>query len=103
MYGKLTICFFCVFHVLRNLLLIYICNLHWNPPRYSRGNQNGDTGLHIAALRKDVELVRLLIAYGAGVDCSNSSGDTPLIVACSCNESTVVSALLEHHAEINKV
>ncbi|XP_043267430.1 serine/threonine-protein phosphatase 6 regulatory ankyrin repeat subunit A-like isoform X3 [Venturia canescens] len=41
----------------------------------------GDTALHLAARRRDVDMVRILVDYGASVDMQNGEGQTPLHIA----------------------
>ncbi|XP_059221193.1 serine/threonine-protein phosphatase 6 regulatory ankyrin repeat subunit A isoform X1 [Stomoxys calcitrans] len=42
---------------------------------------NGDTALHLAARRRDVDMVRILVDYGTNVDTQNGEGQTPLHIA----------------------
>ena len=44
-------------------------------------NQAGDTGLHVAALKRFETVVRLLAEHGAQLDATNTMGETPLAVA----------------------
>lgn len=48
------------------------------PDQLKATNPQGDTALHIAARRRDVDMVRILVDYGAQVDMQNVSVPTPL-------------------------
>ncbi|XP_054262267.1 ankyrin-1-like [Macrosteles quadrilineatus] len=51
---------------------------------------NGDTALHLAARRRDVDMVRILVDYGANVDSQNSEGQTALHIASAEGDETLV-------------
>ncbi|XP_055644880.1 serine/threonine-protein phosphatase 6 regulatory ankyrin repeat subunit B isoform X8 [Toxorhynchites rutilus septentrionalis] len=51
---------------------------------------NGDTALHLAARRKDVEMARILIDYGANVDLQNGEGQTALHIAAAEGDEAMV-------------
>ncbi|XP_053677249.1 serine/threonine-protein phosphatase 6 regulatory ankyrin repeat subunit B isoform X5 [Anopheles nili] len=51
---------------------------------------NGDTALHLAARRKDVEMARILIDYGANVDVQNGEGQTALHIAAAEGDEAMV-------------
>ncbi|XP_058818348.1 serine/threonine-protein phosphatase 6 regulatory ankyrin repeat subunit A isoform X2 [Topomyia yanbarensis] len=51
---------------------------------------NGDTALHLAARRKDVEMARILIDYGANVDLQNGDGQTALHIAAAEGDEAMV-------------
>ncbi len=40
--------------------------------------KKGNTALHIASLAGQLEVVELLVKYGANVDCRSQNGFTPL-------------------------
>ncbi|KAL5278770.1 hypothetical protein ACFFRR_003410 [Megaselia abdita] len=44
---------------------------------------NGDTALHLAARRRDVDMVRILVDYGTNVDTQNGEGQTPVHIAAA--------------------
>lgn len=58
----------------------------------------GNTPLHVAAIRGDVEMVTLLLNAGAEVNAVGEYGDTPLHEAVSQGHSQVVQLLLSHGA-----
>lgn len=51
---------------------------------------NGDTALHLAARRKDVDMVRILIDYGANVDVQNGEGQTALHISAAEGDDQMV-------------
>ncbi|XP_021701891.1 serine/threonine-protein phosphatase 6 regulatory ankyrin repeat subunit B isoform X2 [Aedes aegypti] len=51
---------------------------------------NGDTALHLAARRKDVEMARILLDYGANVDLQNGDGQTALHIAAAEGDESMV-------------
>ncbi|XP_065174102.1 serine/threonine-protein phosphatase 6 regulatory ankyrin repeat subunit A isoform X3 [Atheta coriaria] len=51
---------------------------------------NGDTALHLAARRKDIDMVRILVDYGTSVDIRNGEGQTPLHIAAAEGDETLV-------------
>lgn len=50
----------------------------------------GDTALHLAARRRDVDMSRILIDYGAAVDAVNGSGQTALHIAAAEGDEPLV-------------
>ncbi|KAK9890747.1 hypothetical protein WA026_012095 [Henosepilachna vigintioctopunctata] len=51
---------------------------------------NGDTALHLAVRRKDIDMVRILVDYGTSVDIQNGEGQTPLHIAAAEGDETMV-------------
>ncbi|XP_050310455.1 serine/threonine-protein phosphatase 6 regulatory ankyrin repeat subunit A isoform X3 [Anthonomus grandis grandis] len=51
---------------------------------------NGDTALHLAVRRKDIDMVRILVDYGTNVDIRNGEGQTPLHIAAAEGDEVLV-------------
>ncbi|CAH1122114.1 unnamed protein product [Ceutorhynchus assimilis] len=51
---------------------------------------NGDTALHLAVRRKDIDMVRILVDYGTNVDIRNGEGQTPLHIAAAEGDEILV-------------
>ena len=60
------------------------------------------TALYIACQKGHLELVRLLVEKGAGVDIEGCNMFTPLYMACQKGHLEIVQVLLEMGADINK-
>lgn len=54
------------------------------------------TPLHIASMRGDIVLVKLLLEKGTKVNAKNELGETPLHFACEMGRGEVVKYLVEH-------
>ncbi|KAH9918246.1 ankyrin [Epithele typhae] len=69
-------------------------------------NVEGKTPLHVAALKGNEELVRMLCDLGADVDLADNEGNTPLHYASSWGHITIVQLLIErgcqYHARNNQ-
>ncbi|CAH0702580.1 unnamed protein product [Spodoptera exigua] len=50
----------------------------------------GDTALHLAARRRDVDMARILVDYGAAVDAVNGAGQTALHIAAAEGDEPLV-------------
>ncbi|XP_046389392.1 ankyrin-1 [Ischnura elegans] len=50
----------------------------------------GDTALHLAARRRDVDMLRILVDYGANVDMQNNDGQTALHIASAEGDDSLV-------------
>lgn len=50
----------------------------------------GDTALHLAARRRDVDMARILIDYGAAIDAVNGAGQTALHIAAAEGDEPLV-------------
>lgn len=61
---------------------------------------DGNTGLHIAAMMDEADLVNFLIVKGAKVELRNNDGDTPLLVAAKNNALNAASTLTLYRADI---
>lgn len=45
--------------------------------------ENGDTALHLATRRRDIDMVRILVDYGSNVDVQNGEGQTALHICAA--------------------
>ncbi|RXN31389.1 BRCA1-associated RING domain 1 [Labeo rohita] len=70
-------------------------------PTYMKRNLNGETPLHLAAIKGDVEEVRKLLAQGADPNLKDNAGWTPLHEACNLGHLGVVDELLQKGALLN--
>ncbi len=65
-------------------------------------NEDGVTGLNVAASKGCVECLRLLLDAGADVNSANIDGMTPLMEACAERTATaVVELLIKEGADVN--
>lgn len=70
-------------------------------PAYMKRNHKGETPLHLAAIKGDVEEVRKLLAQGADPNLKDNAGWTPLHEACNLGHLGVVEELLQQGALLN--
>lgn len=70
-------------------------------PVYMKRNHKGETALHLAASKGDVEGVRKLLAQGADPNLKDNAGWTPLHEACNVGHLGVVEELLQQGALLN--
>ncbi|XP_051998907.1 BRCA1-associated RING domain protein 1 [Xyrauchen texanus] len=70
-------------------------------PAYMKKNHKGETPLHLAAIKGDLEEVRNLLALGADPNLKDNAGWTPLHEACNLGHLAVVEELLQHGALLN--
>jgi hypothetical protein len=75
----------------------------WIPGFQKRVNkkskQEGQTALHLAAWKKDMAIVRLLLDKGADIEAENING-TALHIAASIGDTAVVRLLLDRGADV---
>jgi ankyrin repeat protein len=62
----------------------------------------GDSALHYAAERGNLDFIRFLIAHGATVDFPNKQGTTPIMVAADHAQPAAVRLLLKSGADPKK-
>lgn len=77
--------------------------LERHPEWIASTNQYGATPLHLAAASGRLEIVELLLAYGADIQAQTSDGYTPLHTAAWRGRVAVVGCLLNHGALIDAV
>ncbi|KAK3542787.1 hypothetical protein QTP70_002990 [Hemibagrus guttatus] len=70
-------------------------------PAYMKRNHKGETPLHLAAIKGDVEMTRELLEQGADPNLKDHAGWTPLHEACNLGHVGVVELLLQQGALIN--
>ncbi|KAM3929137.1 uncharacterized protein RB166_006918 [Leptodactylus fuscus] len=61
----------------------------------------GDCALHTCCRKRDMDLTKLIIEYGASVDCQNGEGQTPLHIAAWEGDETIVKFLHQCKANPN--
>ncbi|WP_251566748.1 ankyrin repeat domain-containing protein [Erythrobacter sp. 3-20A1M] len=67
----------------------------------ARDRSSGETGLHIAAKRRDAAWIRFLLQRGANPNLADNKGVSPLMIATRFGDVPSVSALLDGGARIN--
>ncbi|XP_072541557.1 BRCA1-associated RING domain protein 1 isoform X2 [Salminus brasiliensis] len=70
-------------------------------PAYMKRNHKGETPLHLAAIKGDVEATKELLAQGADPNLKDHAGWTPLHEACNLGHLGVVEVLLLQGALLN--
>ncbi|XP_050446201.1 serine/threonine-protein phosphatase 6 regulatory ankyrin repeat subunit A isoform X1 [Cataglyphis hispanica] len=60
------------------------------PDQLRATTPSGDSALHLAARRRDIDMVRILVDYGAPVDMQNGDGQTALHIASAEGDETLV-------------
>ncbi|XP_071864941.1 no mechanoreceptor potential C isoform X2 [Bombus fervidus] len=60
------------------------------PDQLRATTTKGDSALHLAARRRDIDMVRILVDYGATVDMQNGDGQTALHIASAEGDETLV-------------
>uniref|UniRef100_A0A8W8JLN2 Uncharacterized protein n=1 Tax=Magallana gigas TaxID=29159 RepID=A0A8W8JLN2_MAGGI len=63
--------------------------------------ENGDSALHIACRRRDIDMARMLIEAGSPVDLRNEEGHTPLHIAAWEGDEVMVKYLYQMKANPN--
>ncbi|NP_001082131.1 BRCA1 associated RING domain 1 L homeolog [Xenopus laevis] len=64
-------------------------------------NYKGETMLHLASIKGDIQGVEDLLNSGANPNVKDNAGWTPLHEACNLGHTMVVQLLLQHHALMN--
>uniref|UniRef100_A0A0D3F5C2 Uncharacterized protein n=1 Tax=Oryza barthii TaxID=65489 RepID=A0A0D3F5C2_9ORYZ len=65
-------------------------------------DNKGYTPLHVAAIKGECEIAKILLSRGAHVDSFSSHG-TPLHLSAFCQQDGVMKILLDHHSDFNKL
>ncbi|XP_076174428.1 no mechanoreceptor potential C isoform X3 [Ptiloglossa arizonensis] len=60
------------------------------PDQLRATTPTGDSALHLAARRRDIDMVRILVDYGTTVDTQNGDGQTALHIASAEGDETLV-------------
>lgn len=71
------------------------------PETLDWANTDGKTAMHMAAMRGNEELVRMLCEAGADVDLADNEGNTPLHYASAWGNVPIVQALIERGCQFN--
>ena len=71
------------------------------PEQVSYTNSDGETCVHVAVKKKDLEMMRLLYSYGANVDHQNKEGDSILHIVCRQGMESFVRFLQSVRADPN--
>lgn len=61
--------------------------------------QKGEFALHIATTGEHMDLVELLLRYGAAVNVTDMDARTPLMLAARCGNAPLVELFLEYGAK----
>ncbi|XP_001628674.3 ankyrin repeat domain-containing protein 11 [Nematostella vectensis] len=72
-----------------------------NAVRVSKRNERGETALHLASIKGDVDELRSLIKAGANVNIKDYAGWTPLHEACNFGHISIVEELIKAGACVN--
>lgn len=64
-------------------------------------NNDGNTALHLAALRGYIAIVKILLEKGVEINAKNNWGETALYLATSKGDAATVQELLDKGADIN--
>lgn len=77
---------------------IHLLNDGWNPNIRDKDGNNS-TPLSYACIRGQIEIVSLLLEFGADITAIDDNGDTALHDACYYGHFEIVKLLLKHHAK----
>ncbi|WP_265033965.1 ankyrin repeat domain-containing protein [Wolbachia endosymbiont (group A) of Sicus ferrugineus] len=61
-------------------------------------DKDGNTPLHLAAMKGKIDVVKILLEYNADVNTKNNEGRTALYYAANNNHQELVELLLAHGA-----
>ncbi|CAH2306160.1 BRCA1-associated RING domain 1 [Pelobates cultripes] len=80
------------------------CTAHQMSPNKfpnAKRNHRGETMLHLASIKGDLQEVGVLLKNGANPNVKDNAGWTPLHEACNHGHTKVVELLLKHYALVN--
>ena len=86
-----------------------LAKYEWNPnfqddlTSPDQATSEGDTPLHLAAIRGDVEDARIFLAHGASIDRIGDMGQTPLHYAAMQGHMPMVEFLVDQGARLDIV
>lgn len=80
---------------------IVLKHLENDPSLVNSRDNDGYTPLHRACYNNDIELVDLLLSYGADVGAKTEYQWEPLHSACQWNHFECASRLIQHGADVN--
>lgn len=76
--------------------------LNANPANINKGDQNGETPLHVASRNGSVDIMNLLLERGADIDKPDNDRETPLHSASRCGKERSVRLLLKEKAKTDR-
>ena len=68
----------------------------------NQATRRGNTALHIAAGKGNIEILEILLAHPASIDQQNCHGKTALMIAAQKNQKESIRILLANGANVNK-
>ena len=76
---------------------------HFLYARYvARKGDRRDTPLHVACRKGNVKSVKYLLSRGADPNVYNANEESPLLLGCASDDSSIVKMLLDKAARANK-
>ncbi|MDP0589282.1 MAG: ankyrin repeat domain-containing protein [Candidatus Endonucleobacter bathymodioli] len=68
---------------------------------HGRQDFNGNSLLHIACSKGRIEIVNILLSYGADINACDCHGDTPLFLSVIVNDWNMFKLLISKNADVN--
>lgn len=66
-----------------------------------RETREGSTPLHRATEKGYLDIVKLLLSYGANLESTNNQGETPIHIAAELNYKEILDLLISSHSDVN--